>query len=91
MTSKLTCVVMTINLNMFVAYNLQSINLKIRSKTVLMYKRLRSNGGLKGLYSGCVGGMVGTALADAVYFGVYEPMKVSVKLFFWAWHIMANH
>lgn len=43
-----------------------------------MLGRLRSNGGLKGLYSGCVGGMVGTALADAVYFGVYEPMKVCV-------------
>ena len=48
---------------------------KTRSRTMSMFQRLRATGGVRGLYSGCVTGMVGTSIADAVYFGVYEPMK----------------
>ena len=49
--------------------------LRTRSRTLSMFQRLRASGGLRGLYSGCMNGMIGTAVADAVYFGVYEPMK----------------
>lgn len=56
-------------------FPLDTLKTRLQTSTNQPVPILKRLNGFKGVYSGCVGGVIGTALADAVYFGVYEPMK----------------